>query len=109
MRPSSTASVSPISQLLRWSFTKRYGCSVPAEADGILARVLGLTGGIALAQFQIVEAPAQDAHGGILVVMLRALVLALDGDARGDVRDAHGGVGAVDVLAAGAGSADPIP
>ena len=32
--------------------------------------------------------------------MLRALVLALDGDARGDVRDAHGGVGGVDALTA---------
>ncbi len=37
--------------------------------------------------------------------MLRALVLALDDDARGQVREAHGRVGLVDVLAAGAGGA----
>jgi hypothetical protein len=37
--------------------------------------------------------------------VLRALVLALDDDARRQVRDAHGGVGLVDVLAAGAGGA----
>ncbi len=37
--------------------------------------------------------------------MLRTLVLTLDYDSGWDVRDAHGGVGGVDVLAAGAGGA----
>jgi len=37
--------------------------------------------------------------------VLRALVLALHDDARGDVRDPHGGVGAVDMLAARAAGA----
>ena len=87
---------------------QRVRTDLAAEADGILTRVLGLTGGIALAQFQIVEAPAQDAHGGILVVMLRALVLALDGDARGDVRDAHGGIRRVHALPAGAAGAEDV-
>ena len=39
------------------------------------------------------------------VLVLRALVLALDHDARRQVRDADGGIGLVDVLAAGAGGA----
>jgi hypothetical protein len=38
-------------------------------------------------------------------LQLRALVLALDDDAGGKVGDADGGVGLVDVLAAGTGGA----
>jgi hypothetical protein len=43
-----------------------------------------------------------------LVLVLRAVVLALDDDAGGQVRDAHGGVGLVHVLAAGAGGAEGV-
>ena len=40
--------------------------------------------------------------------MLRTLVLALHDDAAGEMRDAHGGIGHVDVLAAGAAGAEGI-
>jgi hypothetical protein len=39
------------------------------------------------------------------VLVLRALVLALDDDAGGNVGDAHGRIGRIDVLAAGTGCA----
>ena len=45
---------------------------------------------------------AQDLHRRLAVLVLRALVLALCLDAGRDVSDAHGRVGLVDVLAAGA-------
>ena len=48
---------------------------------------------------------AQHAHGLLAVLDLRALVLALHHDARGTVPDAHGRVGAVDVLTARAACA----
>src|ERR1044072_9292614 len=48
------------------------------------------------------ETGLQKAHRDRLVLGLGALVLALDDDTRRDVRDAHGRVGLVDVLAAGA-------
>ena len=48
------------------------------------------------------ELGAQHRHRGRLVGRLRALVLALDDDAARPVGDAHGRVGLVDVLAAGA-------
>ena len=44
----------------------------------------------------------EDPHRGLLVRRLGALVLALDDDAGRQVRDPDGGVGLVDVLAAGA-------
>jgi len=40
--------------------------------------------------------------------VLRALVLALHHDAGGEVRDAHGGIRHIDVLAAGAGGAEGV-
>ena len=55
-----------------------------------------------LLELQLVELRAQDAHARRLVLDLASLVLAGDDDARGDVRDAHGRVGRVDALAAGA-------
>ena len=53
-----------------------------------------------LLQFVFVEARAQNAHRLLAVLVLRALVLAGDHDPGRDVRDAHGRVGRVDVLAA---------
>ena len=43
-----------------------------------------------------------------LVLVLGAIVLAFDHDAGGQMGDAHGGVGLVDVLAAGAGGAERV-
>src|SRR3954451_21385821 len=51
------------------------------------------------------EAGLENAERCLLVRALRALVLALDDDPRGEVRDAHRGVGLVHVLAAGAARA----
>ncbi len=53
-----------------------------------------------LALFELVQARLEDLHGRGLVLVLGALVLALDDDPGGDVGDADGGVGRVDVLAA---------
>ncbi len=56
----------------------------------------------------VLDARGQHAHGLRLVLVLRAAVLAFDDSAGRDVRDAHGGVGLVDVLAARAGCAKGI-
>src|SRR5580704_5806373 len=71
-----------------------------AEAD------LGLRG-IQLAQlrlplfdFLLVEMGAEDLHGDLAVLVLAALVLALDDDPARQVGDAHGGFDLVDVLTA---------
>ena len=53
-----------------------------------------------LLQLVLVEARAQDAHRLLAVLVLRALVLAGDHDARRNVRDAHRRIGGVDVLSA---------
>src|SRR5581483_3546213 len=54
-------------------------------------------------QLKLIEAGAEHLPGGGAVLVLRALALAGDGDAGRDVGQAHGGVGRIDVLAAGAG------
>src|SRR5690606_18557160 len=56
--------------------------------------------GHALAHFQLVQTRPEHLHGFGAVAVLRSVVLALDDDAGGHVRDAHGGIGLVDVLAA---------
>ena len=56
----------------------------------------------------VVDARGQHGHRLRLVLVLRAIVLALDHDAGRQVRDAHRGIGLVDVLAAGAGRAEGI-
>src|SRR5690606_24594136 len=55
-----------------------------------------------LALLHFVEPGAEDLEGALLVLALRTTVLAADHDAGGQVEDLHGGLGAVDVLAAGA-------
>jgi hypothetical protein len=54
------------------------------------------------ADFELVQARLEELHRRGLVLVLRALVLTRDHDPRGQVGQAHGGVGLVDVLAAGA-------
>src|SRR5687767_13530667 len=56
----------------------------------------------------LVETSPQYFHGFIFVLMLRALVLTRDDFAGGDVRNAHGGIGLVDVLPAGPTRAESI-
>ena len=60
---------------------------------------------LALLFLQFGQPRTQPDEAHLLVLDLAALVLALDHDAGGQVGDAHGGVGSVDVLAAGAGGA----
>jgi hypothetical protein len=64
--------------------------------------------GLALAHFMVVQAAAQALPGHVTVAVLAASVLALHHDAGGDVRQAHGRVGLVDVLAAGAADARKV-
>src|SRR3989338_2346385 len=59
----------------------------------------------ALLHLAFVEARLEHGHGGGAVAVLRAVALALHHDVGRQVRDAHGGIGAVDVLAAGAARA----
>ena len=71
-----------------------------ARADQTLAG--GGFLGLGLAQLHVLDAGGQHLHGLGLVLVLRAVVLALDHDAGRQVGDADGGIGLVDVLAAGA-------
>ena len=73
-----------------------------------LAAALGADGGLLLFEFHFVETRAQDAHGLGAIFDLRFFVLLRDDQAAGNVRDAHGGVGGVDGLAAGAGRAEGV-
>src|SRR5262249_26007891 len=59
-----------------------------------------------LAQLHLVEARAQNLHRLRLVLDLRLLVLLRDDHARGDMRDADGGVRRVDALPAGTARAE---
>ena len=77
-----------------------------AGAD-LLFAVLGLELVDALG-FDLVEAGAEDAHSLFAVLDLRFFVLAGDDGVGGQVRDADGGVGGVDGLAAGAGGAEGV-
>src|SRR5579871_75315 len=73
-----------------------------AEVDLQLG-VLSLAGLLALLLHLVfVEARAQLLHGAVAILVLRPLVLALHHDAGRKVRDAHRGIGHVDVLPAGA-------
>src|SRR5262249_5710833 len=55
------------------------------------------------------EPAAQDAQRPVVVFVLAALVLAFDFESGGDVPDAHGAFGLVDVLAAGAPGTHAFP
>src|SRR4051794_19589070 len=75
------------------------GADLVAPADLRLARGLGTRLLLALLQLQIVEARFQHAPRDGAVLDLRALLLARHRDAGRQVRDAHRGIGRVDVLA----------
>ncbi len=62
----------------------------------------------ALFKLRLVEMRAEKFHGDFAILVLAALGLALDDDARGNMRDADGGFHFVDVLAAGAAGAKRV-
>src|SRR5437667_196533 len=87
---------------------KRVRADLTAEGDllllaGELVELLAL-----LLLRQLVEPRFENSHRRVAVAKLRALVLALDDDARRQVRDADGRVGGVDPLAAGTGGAEDV-
>src|SRR5205807_8563251 len=61
-----------------------------------------------LLQFHVVEARAKHLHGQLAVFMLAAFGLAANHDAARDVRDAHGGLHFVDVLASFAAGTERV-
>ena len=69
-----------------------------------LARFLGLLFGLPHG----VETCGEHGHGARLVLRLRAFVLTFHGESRRKVRDAHGRVGLLHVLAAGARGAEDV-
>ena len=69
-------------------------------ADFGLGLIVARRGFLAPAQFGFIEASLEHVHRGGAVLMLRAVILRRDDDARGNVGDAHGGIGGVDVLPA---------
>ena len=73
-----------------------------AEADVLDIAALLRQLGFAFLLGELGEARFEDPHRRLLVRCLRALVLALGDDSRRQMRDPHGGIGLVHVLAAGA-------
>ena len=61
--------------------------------------------GLADGEFTFIQARLQHLHRGGAVLVLASLILAGDDHAGGHVRDAHGGIGGVHVLAASTGGA----
>ena len=78
------------------------GADLRAEVDVLRLAALGGDLLAALGLLALQQLGAQHLHRGVLVGRLRALVLALHDDPARAVGDAHGRVGLVDVLAAGA-------
>ena len=76
------------------------GTDLVAEADVRLLVFPRLFFGVAHLHFALVQLGLQHFHGGSTVLVLGAFVLAGNDDAGGNVRQAHGGIGLVDVLAA---------
>jgi len=66
-----------------------------------LSAALREDGGLLLIEFHFVETRAENAHGLGAILDLRFFVLLGDDEAAGKMRNAHGGVGGVDRLAAG--------
>ena len=79
-----------------------------AVAGGYHSLALGGNTVEILLVLHVVEAGTELLHGTVKVLELGALLLALDHDARRDVGQAHGGIGRVDALAAGAGRAEEV-
>lgn len=79
------------------------GPDLVASVDGgDLARSGAALALLLLAELLLGEPGPQDGEGLLLVLVLGALVLDADNDACREVDNAHGGLGGVDVLAAGA-------
>ena len=49
---------------------KRIGAYLTAKGNGILARIVRLPGGVALAAFMLVQARLKDAHSRFLITVL---------------------------------------
>src|SRR5947208_5981705 len=75
--------------------------NLAAEADLLLDTADLVELGLVVSHLDVVEPRLQHLHRGIAVAVLRTLVLARHHEARRQMRDADGGVGDVDVLAAG--------
>ena len=104
--PSSTLLVSPIStsgaQILDARLVEHVRADLVAPAHVALGVFQNFRRCIAFVEFQLVHLRLEHLHGRGAVLVLAALVLAGDDDARGSVRQAHRRFGLVDVLAAGA-------
>ncbi len=77
-----------------------------ARAD--LRQALGAFSGLLFGQHLLVQACTKNGHSSDLVLQLAFLVLRLNHQTRRKVRDAHGGVGGVNALAARAAGAEHV-
>src|SRR5258705_5262382 len=84
------------------------GANLAAEGDVHLGFVEPVGLRLALLNFEVVEARAKHLHGELAIFVLAALDLAADDDIGGKVRDAHGGLYLVDVLAALAAGSESV-
>src|SRR5713101_974943 len=73
-----------------------------------LTAALGGKRGLALFLLLFVEARAKNADGFRAILDLRFFVLLRNDETAGNVRNAYGGIGGVDGLAAGAGRAEGV-
>src|SRR3989338_7967263 len=78
------------------------GTNLAAPGNLLLGLMKGLHSFLLLFQLKLVQPGAQDLHRHRLVFVLGALVLAGNHNIRGQMGDAHGRVGLVDTLPAGA-------
>src|SRR5258708_7677355 len=99
------AFLDPGAQVLDTRLVEHVGANLVSPLDVGLGGLELVAVGLELAQFELVEARFQHRHGFRAVAVLRAIILALYHDARGQMSDAHRRVGLVDVLAARAGCA----
>ena len=84
------------------------GANLAAEADFGLGGIEFMQGFAALFEFELVKLGAEDFHGPFAILVLAALVLALNDDAGRKMGDANGGFDFVDVLAAVAAGAECV-
>src|SRR6266853_1668696 len=99
--PLRVAFLDPCAQVLDARLVEDVAADLVSPLDVGLGRLELVAVGLELTQFQLVQARFQHRHGFRPVAVLRAIILALYHDARGQMRDAHRGIGLVDVLAAG--------
>src|SRR5690554_5594442 len=89
-------------QVLDAALIEHVGADLVAPAHVGLGILQLLLFGHALTQLELVQPRAKHLHGFGAVAVLRAVVLALHDDTGGNVGNAYGRVGLVDVLTAGA-------